>query len=153
VARRARVGINGFGVIGKRVADAVSLQDHMELVGVADVVHDYRVCVAVERGYPVFASDPARRPEMEAAGIPVAGTLDDLLARAEIIVDCTPKRVGAENRQRYRAAGVKAVWQGGEEHEVAGDLPPGNWTDRDVSPPMEDACARAGIPKSRSSRC
>jgi glyceraldehyde-3-phosphate dehydrogenase (NAD(P)) len=120
MARRARVGINGFGVIGKRVADAVSLQDDMELVGVADVVHDYRVRVAVERGYPVFASDPARRPEMEAAGSPVAGTLEDLLARAEIIVDCTPKRVGAENRQRYRAAGVKAVWQGGEEHEVAG---------------------------------
>ncbi len=120
VTRRARVGINGFGVIGKRVADAVSLQDDMELVGAADVVHDYRIRVAVERGYPVFASDPARRPEMEGAGIPIAGTLDDLLARAEIIVDCTPSRVGAENRQRYRAAGVKAVWQGGEKHEVAG---------------------------------
>lgn len=120
MARNVRVGINGYGVIGKRVADAVRLQDDMELVGVADVVHDYRIRVAVERGYPVFASDPARRPEMEAAGIPVVGTLDDLLARAEIVVDCTPKRVGAENRERYQAAGVKAVWQGGEKHEVAG---------------------------------
>lgn len=117
---RARVAINGFGVIGKRLADAVTLQDDMELVGVADVVHDYRIRVAVERGFPVFASDPARRPEMEAAGIPVAGTLDDLLARADIVVDCTPKRVGAENRERYRAAGVKAVWQGGEKHDLAG---------------------------------
>lgn len=120
MARNVRVGINGYGVIGKRVADAVRLQDDMELVGVADVVHDYRIRVAVERGYPVFASDPARRPEMEAAGIPVVGTLDDLLARAEIVVDCTPKRVGAANRERYQAAGVKAVWQGGEKHEVAG---------------------------------
>jgi glyceraldehyde-3-phosphate dehydrogenase (NAD(P)) len=120
MTRRVRVGINGYGVIGKRVADAVKLQDDMELVGVADVVHDYRIRVAVERGYSVFASDPDRRPEMEAAGIPVVGTLDDLIAHSEIIVDCTPKRVGAENRERYRAAGVKAVWQGGEKHEVAG---------------------------------
>jgi len=120
--RRIRVGINGYGVIGKRVADAVSLQDDMELVGVADVVHDYRIRVAVERGYPVYASDPGSRPEMEAAGIPVTGTLDELLAGVEIVVDCTPKSVGARNRERYRAAGVKAVWQGGERHEVAGYL-------------------------------
>lgn len=120
MTRRARVGINGYGVIGKRVADAVKLQEDMELVGVADVVYDYRVRVAVERGYPVFASDPDRRLEMEAAGIPVAGTVDDLLRQAEVVVDCTPKRVGAQNRERYRAAGVKAVWQGGEKHDVAG---------------------------------
>ncbi|HKP75388.1 MAG TPA: type II glyceraldehyde-3-phosphate dehydrogenase [Longimicrobiaceae bacterium] len=33
---------------------------------------------------------------------------------------CTPKHVGAENRERYHAAGVKSVWQGGEKHELAG---------------------------------
>lgn len=33
-----RVGVNGYGVIGKRVADAVRLQPDMELVGVSDVV-------------------------------------------------------------------------------------------------------------------
>jgi glyceraldehyde-3-phosphate dehydrogenase (NAD(P)) len=44
----ARVAINGYGVIGKRVADAVALQDDMTLVGVADVVSDYRIRVAVE---------------------------------------------------------------------------------------------------------
>lgn len=36
----ARVAVNGYGVIGKRVADAVALQDDMELVGVADVIMD-----------------------------------------------------------------------------------------------------------------
>ena len=53
--KQARVAVNGYGVIGKRVADAVALQDDMQLVGVADVVHDYRVKVAVERGYPIYA--------------------------------------------------------------------------------------------------
>lgn len=117
---RVRVAVNGYGVIGKRVADAVALQDDMELVGVADVVSDHRIQVAVSRGYPVYASTPEGGSAMEAVGVPVAGTLDDLLGRVDVVVDCTPKKVGAENRELYRAAGVRSIWQGGEKHEVAG---------------------------------
>lgn len=115
-----RVAVNGYGVIGKRVADAVTLQDDMVLVGVADVVTDYRIRVAVERGYPVFAAVAEQRGEFDAAGVPPAGTLDHLLAQVDVVVDCTPKGVAAKNRERYRAAGLKAVWQGGENHEIAG---------------------------------
>lgn len=114
------MAINGYGVIGKRVADAVALQPDMQLVGVADVVSDYRIRVAVERGYPIYASVSEKRAEMEAAGIPVAGRLDDLLKEVDIVVDCTPKGIAAVNKERYRATGVKAIWQGGEKHELAG---------------------------------
>ena len=117
---RVRVAINGFGVIGKRVADAVALQDDMTLVGVADVVSDYRVKVAAERGYSIFAATTDARAQMEAAGIPVAGALDDLLGQIDVVVDCTPKGVAAQNRERYRTSGVKVVWQGGEKHALAG---------------------------------
>jgi glyceraldehyde-3-phosphate dehydrogenase (NAD(P)) len=115
-----RVAVNGYGVIGKRVADAVALQDDMKLVGIADIVSDYRMKVAVERGYPVFLSLPEHRADFEAAGIPVAGTIADLLRQVDVVADCTPKGVAAKNRERYRAAGVKVVWQGGEKHELAG---------------------------------
>ena len=117
---RVRVGVNGYGVIGKRVADAVALQEDMTLVGVADVVSDYRIRVAVERGYAVYAAAPDALGTMKAAGIPLTGTLDDLLSEIDVVVDCTPKKVGAQNRARYQAAGVKSIWQGGEQHEVAG---------------------------------
>ncbi|MEX2283434.1 MAG: type II glyceraldehyde-3-phosphate dehydrogenase [Gemmatimonadota bacterium] len=117
---KVRVGVNGYGVIGKRVADAVVLQDDMELIGVADVVSDYRIRVAIQKGIPVFAADPAKRPELETAGIPVQGSLQDLLGQVDVVVDCTPKRVGARNREAYALAGVKSVWQGGEKHDVAG---------------------------------
>ena len=120
VQSKVRVAVNGYGVIGKRVADAVTLQPDMALVGVADIVSDYRIRVAVERGYPVFASTLQARAEMETAGIPVAGGLEDLLARVDVVADCTPKRVAATNRARYQAAGVKVIWQGGEKHEIAG---------------------------------
>jgi glyceraldehyde-3-phosphate dehydrogenase (NAD(P)) len=117
---RVRVAVNGYGVIGKRVADAVVLQDDMELIGVADVTFDYRLRVAAERGFPIYASVPDRRQAMAEAGIPVAGTLDDLLGRIDIVVDCTPKKIGAANKPAYERAGVRAIFQGGEKHELAG---------------------------------
>ncbi len=118
--RKVRVGVNGYGVIGKRVADAVALQEDMELVGVCDVTYDYRMRVAAERGYSIYASVPERRGEMEQAHIPVAGTLEDLLKQVDIVVDCTPKGIGARNKPIYERAGVKAIFQGGEKHELAG---------------------------------
>ncbi len=118
--KKIRVAVNGYGVIGKRVTDAVRLQPDMELVGVGDVVSDYRVKAAVVLGLPVYASLPEKVDEMKAAGIPVVGTLDDLLAQADVVVDCTPKGIGARNLERYRAAGVKALYQGGEEHSLTG---------------------------------
>jgi glyceraldehyde-3-phosphate dehydrogenase (NAD(P)) len=117
---KVSVAVNGYGVIGKRVADAVLLQPDMELVGVGDVVSDYRVKAAVVHGLPVYASLPDRADAMVEAGIPVAGTLDDLLSKADVVVDCAPKGIGAKNLERYRAAGVKAVYQGGEKHSLTG---------------------------------
>ena len=49
--RPIRVGINGYGAIGKRVADAVLLQDDMALVGVADVAMVYRKTEEAMSGY------------------------------------------------------------------------------------------------------
>ena len=57
-SKKIRVAVNGYGVIGKRVADAVRLQPDMELIGIADVVSDYRVKTATVLGLPVFASLP-----------------------------------------------------------------------------------------------
>ena len=115
---KIRVAVNGYGVIGKRVADAVILQPDMQLVGVGDVVTDYRIKAAVVTGLPIYASLPEKRGEMQDAGIPIAGTLDDLLAQSDVVVDCTPKGIGANNLARYRAAGVKAIYQGGEKHSL-----------------------------------
>ena len=118
--QKVRVAVNGYGVIGKRVADAVVRQDDMELVGVSDVLADYRIRVAAERGYPIYASLPERMSDMKAANLPVQGTLQDLLGQVDLVVDATPKGIGAKNKPTYDQAGVKVIWQGGEKHELAG---------------------------------
>src|SRR5574341_600333 len=108
--KKVRVAVNGYGVIGKRIADAIVVQDDMELVGVADVVSDWRIKVAVEKGYPVFASTAEAAEGMRAAGIDVAGVLDDLISQVDIIADATPKKVASANLEKYRATGVKSVF-------------------------------------------
>lgn len=115
-----RVGVNGYGVIGKRVADAVRMQPDMTLAGIADVATDYRIRPAPLKDIPVYAADSDRAQAMRNAGIELAGTLGDLLARVDVIADCTPKGIGARNLDRYRAAGVKAIFQGGEKHGLTG---------------------------------
>ncbi|MFE8069978.1 type II glyceraldehyde-3-phosphate dehydrogenase [Marinobacteraceae bacterium S3BR75-40.1] len=117
---QVQVVINGYGVIGKRVADAVKVQDDMHLVGVADVVDDYRIKTAVQLGIPVYAAAPEAAQSMAAAGIPVQGDLAALLAQADVVVDCTPKKVAARNKEVYDSTGVKSIFQGGEPHELTG---------------------------------
>jgi len=117
---KIRVAINGYGVIGKRVADAVRLQDDMELAGISDVSTDWRIKMAEVRNYPVYAFDEATKNIMAQSGMLVKGTLDNLLESADIIVDCTPKKIAAQNIERYKNIGKKFIVQGGEKHETTG---------------------------------
>ena len=116
---KVKVGVNGYGVIGKRVADAVVLQPDMELVGISDIATDWRI-KSVRGRIPLFAATDKALSAMAAEGLAAAGGLEDLLATSDIIIDTTPKYVAAGNLPRYRAAGVKVVFQGGESHNVTG---------------------------------
>ena len=116
---RVRVAINGFGTIGKRVADAVAKQPDMELVGVTKTRPSFEATRAAEKGYKLYVAGSSGAAEFEKAGLPVAGTLDDLLHQVDVVVDAAPEKVGKENRKLYDAAGVRAIFQGGEKADVA----------------------------------
>ncbi len=112
----AKVAINGYGTIGKRVADAVRRQDDMHVVGVAKMKPNYEARMAVERGYALYATTGDALPKFEKAGLKVHGTLEDLLKEVDLVVDCTPEESGY--KPTYEKAGVKAIWQGGEDHAL-----------------------------------
>jgi glyceraldehyde-3-phosphate dehydrogenase (NAD(P)) len=112
----ARIVVNGYGTIGKRVADAVALQDDMRLEGVVKRTPNFEARVAVRKGYRVYATDKDALATFSKAGIQASGTLDDAIREADLVVDCTPEESGY--KPRYVKAGVKAIWQGGEEHAL-----------------------------------
>jgi glyceraldehyde-3-phosphate dehydrogenase (NAD(P)) len=117
---KVRVGVNGYGTIGKRAAWAVSKQDDMEIVGVTKTRPSFEARMAIQEGFPLYAACAEDMAEFDKAGMKTAGTLDDLLKKCDIIIDTTPGGVGAAYKTKYEAAGVKAIFQGGEDHALAG---------------------------------
>ncbi|HLG58743.1 MAG TPA: type II glyceraldehyde-3-phosphate dehydrogenase [Vicinamibacterales bacterium] len=118
--KNIRVAVNGYGVIGKRVAAAVTLQEDMSLAGVSDVVTDWRAHMVIRNGFPLFGATKEHVGAMRAAGLNVTGTLDELLGQADVVVDCTPKRIAAKNIDIYRRRSLKFILQGGEKHSATG---------------------------------
>ena len=115
------VAINGYGTIGKRVADAVAAQDDMKVVGVSKTRPNYEARTAVEeKNYDLYIGIPERESLFKEAGIEIAGTVEDMVQEADIVVDCTPGNIGPQNLEMYKKAGVKAIYQGGEDHDLTG---------------------------------
>ncbi len=114
-----KVGVHGYGTIGKRVADAILKQKDITLVGVTKRTPDYVAKIASSKGLKIYVPS-GKEEEFESRGIKVAGTYSDLFSSVDLIVDCTPGGVGEKNKEEYVKRGIKAIFQGGEEHSVSG---------------------------------
>lgn len=112
-----RVGIVGFGTIGKRLADAVRAQPDMTVAGVAKRSPGHAAMLANRRGYPLYAADGTDR--FAEADLAFEGEVDELVRASDVVVDTTPSGVGAENRPRYERLETPALYQGGEDADVA----------------------------------
>jgi len=114
-----RVAINGYGTIGKRVADAVAMQKDMKLAGVTAHSYSFNTEIAKQKGYKIFTVGGDN--DLKLNGISPDGDLNNLLEMVDVIVDATPKKVGKENLEKYyKPKKVKAAFQGGEKHEAIG---------------------------------
>ncbi|MHA2365660.1 MAG: type II glyceraldehyde-3-phosphate dehydrogenase [Candidatus Hodarchaeales archaeon] len=115
---KVKVGIIGYGVIGKRIADAVVVQPDMELVGIADVIADARLEIAKKKNYPIYVAIEDFSPRMIKAGFSIVGSLKDLVTQCDVIIDCTPKGIPENNMPLYEELGIKLIVQGGENHNL-----------------------------------
>lgn len=117
---KIKVGINGYGVIGKRIADAVLLQEDMELVGVTARTPDFRLFPLNRTHIPLYGVDGDACTKLMRSNFACKGDLNNLLKNVDVIVDATPKGVGSENKAKYDQIGVKSIFQGGEPHSLTG---------------------------------
>ena len=114
-----KVGVNGYGTIGKRVADAVAMQKDMKLIGVTAHSYSFNTEVAKQKGYRIFTANDDN--DLKQNGINPDGDLSSMLEQVDIIVDATPKKIGKENLEKYyKPKKIKAIFQGGENHETTG---------------------------------
>jgi len=118
-----KVAINGYGTIGKRVADAVMKQKDMKLVGAVKVSPNYEARSAVAKGIPLYLAPEAKTGDWEKKKIPFAGKADALFDAADIIVDAGPEKEAGRSqgvKNLLAQKGKKAIFQGGEPHELTG---------------------------------
>ena len=116
-----KIAVVGYGTIGERLADGISVQDDMELTGVVDVAASLPVRALVESGrpYPIFAGTADSASTLKNAGAKVAGTIDDLLQDVDAVVDACSPGIGLKNKELYQKHNVPALFQAGEKPEVA----------------------------------
>ncbi|WP_254532414.1 type II glyceraldehyde-3-phosphate dehydrogenase [Natrinema gelatinilyticum] len=114
-----QVAINGYGTIGKRVADAVRRQPDMEVLGVAKTRPNFEAETAIEKEFPLYAAVEERADQFGEAGLEIAGPVEDLVDAADVVVDATPSGIGAQNKDLYEAYDTPALYQGGEDAETA----------------------------------
>ncbi len=115
---KIKVGIVGYGTIGKRVADAVMLQDDMELIGVTGNSYNFRIHSANKKNIPIFLMGD-NEDDFTKNNVKPSGKIDDLLKKVDVIVDCTPKNGEQLKQKYYEPAGVKVIFQGGEKEGVS----------------------------------
>ncbi len=113
-----KVGINGYGTIGKRVADAVTAQPDMTVAGVAKRSPNHEAQAADNRDYPLYAAQSERVSAFEDAGLEPAGVVDDMIDASDVIVDATPSGVGASYAEQYAQMDTPAIFQGGEDADL-----------------------------------
>ncbi|MFQ3321461.1 MAG: glyceraldehyde-3-phosphate dehydrogenase (NAD(P)) [Candidatus Thalassarchaeaceae archaeon] len=117
-----KVGINGYGTIGKRVADAVDAQDDMEIIGITKTGPSFGCKLAVNKNFPIYCTsdDQDKISLFSKEGYVCIGGISDLLSIADIVVDCSPGKMGVINAEMYRRANIKYIFQGGEKHDLTG---------------------------------
>lgn len=118
--KKVKVGVVGYGVIGLRLATGVALQKDMELVGVADVAPTLAVRGLVESGMPYkfYNALPENDEKLKEAGVPISGSLKDLVEQCDIILDATSAGIGAKNKELYKRLGKKPYFRE-EKNDVA----------------------------------
>lgn len=100
------VAIIGYGVIGRRVADAVRAQTDMRVTGIACRPESPSLRDAGEQGYAVVSSEDS---------------LEDLMDCCDVLLDCTPGGTVAGRAKLYASRPEKTVIvQGGEKHSFGG---------------------------------
>ncbi|UCD03041.1 MAG: type II glyceraldehyde-3-phosphate dehydrogenase [Candidatus Aenigmatarchaeota archaeon] len=115
-----KVAINGYGTVGRRVADAVTLQDDMKVIGVVKTKPTFEAHQAIEKGFPLYVNVKGNMKAFEESGLKVEGTAKELIEDADVIVDGSPDGIGVENKhEMYMPKKKKAIFQGGEKPIVA----------------------------------
>jgi glyceraldehyde-3-phosphate dehydrogenase (NAD(P)) len=111
----AKIFINGFGNIGRRIASALATDKEFQFLGVAKYTPDERIKEAYDQHFNVYA--PEENIEVfKKMGYDVAGTVKEAIQRSDLVIDAAKDGLGYDNLEKYYIPMSKPViFQGGED--------------------------------------
>lgn len=118
---KIKVGLVGYGSQGRRIAEAISAQKDMKLVGVCLKEADLSARLAAMRELPIYVINWEDVQNFKNAKIEVKGSIFDFLSKVDVVVDATPAGIGKKNKEIFYSE-HKAIFQAGEPFDVA-DIP------------------------------
>lgn len=113
-----KVGLAGFGTIGRRVTNAIDKQPDMTVIGVAKKTPNM-ASKTIQGKYHLYGVTNEDVDKLESAELETHGTLNELTEESDIMVDVSPSGYGEENKKLYKDKNTKAIFQGGEHASIA----------------------------------
>ncbi len=113
------VSVNGYGTIGKRVADALGKHPDIKLIGVSKFTPDADARIAAAKGVNIFVPKENHDAFVK-FGIRPAGSVEEMIDASEIVVDASPDKKGIKNKEEiYMRKNKRVIFQGGEKDGIA----------------------------------
>ncbi len=107
-----KVFINGYGSIGSRIAQFISGDHDIEIIGVGKYSPDEKVGDAISRGFAVCV--PKNKID-QFKNFKISGSIEDALSKCDLVIDASPGGSGYANKKNlYEPMNIRAIFQGGE---------------------------------------
>jgi glyceraldehyde-3-phosphate dehydrogenase (NAD(P)) len=110
-----KVFINGYGIIGSRLATAVSKDKSIKLIGIAKYSADGKTGEAIKNGFNVYVPKDSSE-EFRKKDFDISGSIEEAILESDLVIDASSEGNGYKNKKKlYLPARKKAIFQGGED--------------------------------------
>jgi glyceraldehyde-3-phosphate dehydrogenase (NAD(P)) len=111
----ARIFINGYGNIGRRLASVLSHDKEIKFVGIAKYTPDERINEALENRFDVYVPEDIIN-EFTEKKFDITGTLTEAIDGSDLVIDAAKEGAGFDNKRNlYEPMKKMAIFQGGED--------------------------------------
>ena len=110
-----QVFINGYGIIGSRLATALTRDKSIKLIGIAKYSVDEKTQEAINKGYKVFVPRKLFK-EFRNKNYDISGSIEDAINQSDLVIDASTEGNGIKNKRKYyQPLKKKSIFQGGED--------------------------------------
>src|SRR5687768_5199852 len=112
VKQMAKVFVNGYGNIGRRLASVLSKDNEFSLLGIAKYTIDEQILKDLKNKFDIYVPENLALKYKSS----IAGSIEEAVSASDLVLDAAKEGEGYSNKIRfYQPLRKPAIFQGGEE--------------------------------------